>query len=251
MAKDAFFFKHDMNASSDLKLRRLRKRYYLMVKEMLKSGELDEELVLALAAWGAQGWYWYIIESLRNEDEYYLEYSEHAFDALSEDMKCSPEHTKAFIDSCIQTYRLFQLNNNGECFFSERLSRDMADWQERRNRFSEGGKVSARLRYPKKQSDDAKIASMMKTYEEKTGQMLTPNQLEQLKDMADNCTFEEFNDALEITVNKKVKSPMPYIAKILESKIDQVAGANDGTSGRHSKATEIARLKDSVGKSLD
>jgi len=102
LSKDAFYFRHDANATS------MRRKY----------------------GWTGMGWYWYIIECLRNEDEHYLTYSDFTFDSLSEDMKCKLEETKAFIDDCINTYKLLKLN--GEHFFCKRLNRDMAAWDDKR-----------------------------------------------------------------------------------------------------------------------
>jgi len=187
--KDAFYFRHDSNASSDMKLRSMRRKY----------------------GWQGIGWYWYIIECLRNEDEYYLEYSDFTFDSLSEDMKCQPEETKAFIDDCMNAYKLLKLN--GEHFFSKRLKRDMATWNDKR-----ANKAGARARGFTVPDLDEGIATMIRNYEEKTGLTLTPNDLDLLKDFAGNYTLDDFNYALDEVVNRKVKAPMKYMAKILESK---------------------------------
>lgn len=102
MLKDKYWFQHDSNASQDLKCKALRRHY----------------------KWQGQGWYWFIIETMRNEDNYELEYSTLTFESLADGMLCTPEETKSFIDYCIEPCRLFKKNETH--FWSERLRRDMA-----------------------------------------------------------------------------------------------------------------------------
>ena len=106
--KDVYYFRHDANAHDDLKLKSLRKNY----------------------GWQGYGWYWYLIEMLRNEDEYCLEYSEFAFDSLALDMGCEPAETKAFINYCV---KVKLLEKNANYFYCPRLNRDMEKWEEFRD----------------------------------------------------------------------------------------------------------------------
>jgi len=71
LPKDAFWLRHDANASSDMKLRRLRSLYYSKVKAMIAEGKVDEGFILALASWAPIGWYWYMIEQLREQGGYH------------------------------------------------------------------------------------------------------------------------------------------------------------------------------------
>jgi hypothetical protein len=121
VSKDVYYFKHDANASQDLKLKSLRKHY----------------------GWTGNGWYWYLIECLRSEDAYKMSYSDSSFEGLSDDMKCRPAKVKEFIDTCLDL-KLF--TKNGNTFYSERLSRDMEHLDEVRQGRRKAGLVSAAKR---------------------------------------------------------------------------------------------------------
>lgn len=152
--KDAFYFRHDANASQDMKLKHARWYYQDLVEKIIEEGKVEEnkDLVLSLVAWGTIGWYWYIIECLRSEDEYRLEYSEHAFRSFSEDMKCKRQDIQDFIDHCINdfTYKkkgLLTLEDG--YFFSDRLNRDMEAKDERKEKARESGRLGAEVRLQK------------------------------------------------------------------------------------------------------
>lgn len=121
MAKDVFYFKHDANASQDLAVKAMRKKY----------------------GWAGYGWWWYLIETLRNEDCYRLKYCAAIFDGLSIDMGCDETVVQEFIDYCIDRGLL---QKDGEYFCSPRLNRDMQAMDESREQRREAGKSSARKR---------------------------------------------------------------------------------------------------------
>ena len=235
MPKDAFWFHHDSNASHDYKIRAAKRYYYRLVEEMLETGNIDKTLVLALVAAGAVGWYWQLIEDLREQDEYCLEYSEYVFDSLSVPFLCKPSHVKDYIDRSIDTFKhrgkgLFEKND--DTFHSDRLTRDMTNWEERKEKRSEAGKAGARSRWPESRTEQGNIiGQMIDLYEQKTGHTLTPNNLEHLKDMAESYSFQDFEDAVGQAVNRKAKSPIPYIAKILEGNVKEQPEPKDGMEG--------------------
>ena len=119
--KDAFYFKHDDNASSDLKLRALRKNY----------------------GWKGYGWFWFLCEQLRSEDDFKLEHSDFVFDSLAANMNCKRDTTKDFIDYCI-SIKLFEQEDG--YFFSSRLNRDMKNLKIIQEQRREAGRKSARMR---------------------------------------------------------------------------------------------------------
>ncbi len=231
--KDSYYFKHDANASSDIKLRAIRKKY----------------------SWKGIGWFWFLIEQLRNQDNYKLPYNELTYEGLSGDMDCTAEETKKFIDDCLH---FGLLKKNGEHFSSDRLSRDM-DWlDEKREKTRKAGLISAEKRYGKtpeqasvpssapttktearnKTGAETDIGKMIETYELRIGKTLTPNELDQLKDISDNYPLGDYEKAIEEAVKNNVRSPVPYIAKVLEAwqqkkvpkKKVSVASATDGNT---------------------
>lgn len=137
MNKDSYWFKHDSNASQDLKLKALRKRY----------------------GWQGSGWYWYLIETLRNETDYKLEYSDFTFDSLAEDMKVEVEQVKKFIDDCIEKLHLF--SKDGNYFSSERLLRDMAFLDDKREKARSAGRISGEHRRAAAEPIDSDFATFI------------------------------------------------------------------------------------------
>lgn len=101
MSKDARYFTHDSNAHTDLKIKALLKKY----------------------GWCGFGWYWYMIETLREESDYKLELNEVNLESLSEEMKIETDEVKKYIDYLVKV-KLLKQNSVG--VYSERLSRDMA-----------------------------------------------------------------------------------------------------------------------------
>ena len=111
--KDArIYFKHDSPAYNDLKLRALRRRFN----------------------WEGYGKWWYIIELLRMESDYKLDYSDMVFDALADDMGGD---VKPFIDYCIE---IGLLETDGKQFWSPRLLKDMMKLEGIRTSCSEASK---------------------------------------------------------------------------------------------------------------
>jgi len=119
MAKDIFYFKHDANASSDLKLKALRKTY----------------------GWAGIGWWWFMVEILRSEDSYQLEYSDSTFDGLAIDMGCEPDKVKEFVNYCIERKILEKTDGT---FYSPRMKRDMDALDALREVRREAGRSSAK-----------------------------------------------------------------------------------------------------------
>lgn len=88
--KDAYYFKHDSNARHDPKIKALIKNY------------------------GIEGYgrFWIVLEAMRAASNYKLEDKEYVWLALAEDMNCSIEQVKTFIQDCIENFSLFYRNDN-------------------------------------------------------------------------------------------------------------------------------------------
>lgn len=100
MAKETFYFSHDSNALTDTKILNMRADYGLE----------------------GYGLYWAIIEMLRNEEDYKLEFNKNTYRAIKTLTNTTIDVEK-FINDCIEDYKLFELQE--EKFYSNSLLRRM------------------------------------------------------------------------------------------------------------------------------
>lgn len=101
MAKEAYYFSHDSNASADPKILNMRLDYGLE----------------------GYGMYWMIVELLRDQEQYSLPYEQSTFRALAMHMHSKVDTVHKFIKDCIEIYGLF--HDNGEQFYSLSLFKRM------------------------------------------------------------------------------------------------------------------------------
>lgn len=80
--KDAFYFSHDANARNDPKICAMRSVY---------GGE-------------GYGWYWMIVEILRDQPNYQLEITKYTFQALAMQMQCDVSTLEKYMDDCISEF---------------------------------------------------------------------------------------------------------------------------------------------------
>ncbi|MEN8614178.1 DUF4373 domain-containing protein [Dehalogenimonas sp. THU2] len=226
MNKDTYYFAHDYNAHTDLKIRALRKHY----------------------GWEGYGWFWFIIETLRGESEYSLQYSEFVFESLSEEMKCEPADAKKFIDHCV-SFGLLKMD--AEKFFSPRLNRNMGEYQDSIEQRRQAGKISASKRKKSTtvqrpfndrstsvqqlnktklnktstpltpQGDDDDV---VKFFESNTGYAVTPAIAETLKTMVDEHGEEKVRDAARAAAIASARSPARYMDKVLRGDAARPSG---------------------------
>lgn len=83
MAKDAYYFPHDSNARNDPKILSMRTIY------------------------GAEGygWFFMIIEILRDQEDYRLPVNQYTFNALAMQLNCQPEAIKKFVEACSADFK--------------------------------------------------------------------------------------------------------------------------------------------------
>ena len=88
--KDAYYFSHDANARHDPNISEMRADY------------------------GSEGygWYWIIIEMMREQADYKLKLCK--CNAFAMQMQCENDAAKKFIDDCLKRYELF--TTDGEYF---------------------------------------------------------------------------------------------------------------------------------------
>ena len=121
--KDAYYFSHDANARHDPNISEMRADY------------------------GSEGygWYWIIIEMMREQADYKLKLCK--CNAFAMQMQCENDAAKKFIDDCLKRYELF--TTDGEYFWSESLIRRMKMREEK----SEKARQAALSRW--ENNDDA------------------------------------------------------------------------------------------------
>lgn len=104
---NTYYFSHDCNAQSDVKLIRVKKEL----------------------GWAGYGLYWALIERLRCEDSYSLPF---AVDALAYDLRADEE----VIERLITDFGLFEVDAQSESFYSPSLIRRMGVYDEKAENLS-------------------------------------------------------------------------------------------------------------------
>lgn len=153
MAKDVLYFSHDSNAHRDPKIIAMR------------------------AVYGAEGygWFWMLIEMMRESDGYKLEMqSKYAFHAYALQLQCDSNAFASFVHDCINEFNLFL--SDGDYFWSESLLRRMQIKDEK----SEKAKRSAEARWKKSSrnanaSENNANASKIDAYKESKGKVSKGN----------------------------------------------------------------------------
>lgn len=120
MAKDAYYFPHDSNARHDPKMCSLIHRHGM----------------------AGYGWYWVIIEMLREQDGYQLGRDEDTVDAIAMQCQTTTEIMQAFLSDAIRL-KLFSADDGA--FWSESLKRRMIPFEERSKQARNA--IEARWRY--------------------------------------------------------------------------------------------------------
>jgi hypothetical protein len=120
--KDAYYFSHDSNAIIDPKILDMRADYGLE----------------------GYGLYWVIIEMLRNQVNYKLEYSKSTTRAIKTLSNASID-VQNFIKDCIEEYSLFKVDQT--YFYSESLIRRMDYWADTRQKRTDAAKKAAKARW--------------------------------------------------------------------------------------------------------
>ncbi|MDD5510876.1 MAG: DUF4373 domain-containing protein [Dehalococcoidales bacterium] len=120
MPKNAYYFPHDSNASRDPNILKMRCAYQAE----------------------GYGWYWMIIELLREQDNYKLSVADEC-DCNAIAMHCYADalRFKTYIDDCVEKFHLF--NRTDGFLWSESLTRRMKTFDER----SEKARLNALVRW--------------------------------------------------------------------------------------------------------
>lgn len=121
MAKETYYFSHDSNAIVDTKILNMRSDY------------------------GMEGYglFWAIIEMLRNEENYKLEYSNNTYRAVKT-LTNTTIDVEQYINDCINDYQLFKAEDG--FFYSNSLMRRMQEKDNKKRINQENGKLGGRPR---------------------------------------------------------------------------------------------------------
>lgn len=120
--KDAYYFSHDYNPTSDPKIQAL------------------------IGEYGAVGYgiFWRIVEMLHEDELHKLPCKQYIYLALAKQLLTSVEQVSSIVDYCINVCELFQSDNT--FFWSERVIRNISKRTEISNKRSKAGKISAESR---------------------------------------------------------------------------------------------------------
>jgi len=98
--KDAYYFSHDANARRDLRINEL----------------------LIIYGYEGYGWYWALVEMMREQADYKLGINgKYSIQIYADELKTTPEKATKFIQDCINEFKLFV--SDDEQFWSESLLR--------------------------------------------------------------------------------------------------------------------------------
>lgn len=134
--KDAYYFSHDANARHDPKIIKMISTYGME----------------------GYGWYWVIIEMLREQDNYKLSIYDHSdIDVIAFQTYSDSEKIKKYIGDCVKIFKLFKKSK--KYLWSLSLSNRMKKMNEKR----EKGRKAANKRWNRGCQNDAK--GMPKRYQ--------------------------------------------------------------------------------------
>ena len=134
--KDAYYFSHDANARNDTKI------------------------IKMISVYGMEGygWYWVIIEMLREQDNYKLIISdEYDIDVIASQTHSERSKIQKYIDDCVNKFKLFKKSK--KYLWSSSLLNRMKPMEEKR----EKARKAAKIRWDK---EDGSNADAMRTHNE-------------------------------------------------------------------------------------
>jgi len=196
--KDAYYFSHDSNASSDPKISAMINQY------------------------GIEGYgrFWIIVEILREQQEYRLPLKGYVFNALAMRLQCDFDAAEKYVKDCIENHELF--DSDGQYFWSNSLVRRMKQKEDRSRQASEaakkrwehsGGNADAmqtqcgsnaikgkesKVKDKDRSSSSIPVRTEIFTaFEKEFGRLLSPMEIEQLKGWEKEHSQELILEALK------------------------------------------------------
>jgi DNA replication protein DnaD len=194
MAKEAFYFSHDSNARHDPKILAMRSVFGME----------------------GYGWYWVIIEMLREQEDYKIKMTKHVYNALAMQMQCDAIQAQCYIDACIHEHEL--LHTDSEFFWSESLLKRM----QMKDTKSEKAKKAAEARWKKVNKNKGSLQTQSDRNADALQTQSDRNAIKEKKNkeiVVDEAeTLPNLNDAFRSSFNYE---PSPNQIDFLISYIDQ------------------------------
>ncbi|MFC0271101.1 Lin1244/Lin1753 domain-containing protein [Metabacillus herbersteinensis] len=190
MSKEAYYFSHDSNARHDPKILSMRSVY------------------------GSEGygWYWIIIEMLREQENHKIEITKYVWNALAMQTQCNADAMQSYVEDCIKEFKL--LNSDGEFFWSDSLNRRM----ELKSDKSEKARKAAEARWNKSNkdkgstNDDAKTkpsnANAMQTHSERNAikeRKVKESKVKEIKDK--RLKDDDTSDIIQSLIDNQIVQP--------------------------------------------
>lgn len=139
--KERYYFSHDSNALSDPKILIMRADYGLE----------------------GYGLYWALLEMMRNEADYMLEYTNNSFRAIKS-LTNAKIDVGQFIDTCINDYQLFVLDKEKNRFYSKSFLRRMQEYEKKLEIKRANGRLGGRPRKNGNASENKPNQNQNETY---------------------------------------------------------------------------------------
>ena len=106
----------------------------------------DPKMQALIGEFGAIGYgiYWRLVEMMHEAENHKIEHKKYVITAIAKQMLTSVEQVSFIIENCINEYELFE--SDGECFWSERVLRNINKRTEISEKRSIAGKISSERR---------------------------------------------------------------------------------------------------------
>lgn len=176
--KDKYYFSHDSNALSDPKIIIMRADYNLE----------------------GYGLFWALLEMMRNESDYKLEYSRNSFRAIKSLTNTSIDVEK-YINDCIDDYKLFIKDEENNKFYSQSFLNRMNEYERKKEIKRENGKLGGRPKKAEKNQNETK--------EKPIGYEIKPIGFQN-----ESYGYENETEKNQIKLNKSKLNEIKYITKL-------------------------------------
>jgi hypothetical protein len=152
--KDAYYFSHDANARHDPKILKMISQYGIK----------------------GYGWYWIIVEMLREQHNYKLDLT-HDLESIAIETRTKPKTISGFIGDCIKKFKLFKQEHRH--FYSQTLVDRMKIMEEKR----EKRRKAAKTRWNDQSKCNAHAMHMHSTCNAIKGKESKENEIQDLQEI--------------------------------------------------------------------